>query len=123
MQPACPALPKALSCARQPFRAEIKRSVLKTRFPGSRFAPIVFKNSKIAGLRNLANAEHWRLLPLQGTVETIRGKQRFCSTFGPSRRGERIAPAVLRIFSVVSEKGRNTIRYERTLATPKWYRT
>jgi hypothetical protein len=34
--------------------------------------PIVLKNSKIAGLENLANVTHWRFQPLLGSVESIR---------------------------------------------------
>jgi hypothetical protein len=37
------------------------------------FGSIVLKNSKIAGTGNLANVARWRLLPLQGAVESIRG--------------------------------------------------
>jgi hypothetical protein len=39
---------------------------------GGRFAPIVLRNSKIAGLGNLANVAHWRFQPMQGSVESIR---------------------------------------------------
>jgi hypothetical protein len=38
----------------------------------ARFAPIVLKNSKIAGFENLANEAFWRFQPLRCSVESIR---------------------------------------------------
>jgi hypothetical protein len=61
---------------------------------------IVLKNSKIAGSEDLANVAHWRFLPLQGVVESIRGPAIAFAVIHvvPSPRSERDAPAVLGIF-------------------------
>ena len=39
------------------------------------FAPILLKNSKMAGLRNSRRYRSWRFQPLQGTTETIRASE------------------------------------------------
>ena len=41
-------------------------------WPNVRFAPIVLKNSKIGGFKNLANVACGRIQPLQGSVKPIR---------------------------------------------------
>ena len=84
-----------------------------------RFAPIVLKNSKIAGLRK---SRKWSALAISaaaGAVASIRGPvDRFCgNSCGPSPRSERDAPTILRIFRSSAKRDFfNTIRQRRPFA-------